>query len=102
MSEPRKRRKQRFENSAAVLGIIVVVIFLAVAVLVRGSSLKSQNREYQAVEESLDAAIQEEERKSEELQERKVYVKTKEYIIEKAREIFKLKMPDEIIVQPEN
>ncbi len=101
MSGPR-RRKQRIENRAAILGIVVVVAFLAFAVSFRGSSLRAQNREYQAIEESLDAEIQNEERKSEELEERKVYVKTKEYIIEKAREIFKLKMKDEIIVQPEN
>lgn len=96
------RRRRSLENRAAVLGIIVVVIFLAVAVSIRSSSLRSRNREYQAIEESLDAEIQSEERKSLELQERKIYVKTKEYIIEKAREIFKLKLPDEIIVQPEN
>lgn len=102
MSEPRRRRKQRFENRAAIVGIIVVVLFLAVAVSVRGSSLRQKNREYQAMEESLDTEIRAEERNSEKLREQKVYVKTKEYIIEKAREIFKLKMPDEIIVQPEN
>ncbi len=89
------------ENRAAILGIIVVVAFLAVAVTIRGSGLRAQNREYQATEESLDAAYASESLRSEELQEQKVHVKTKEYIIEKAREIFGLKMPDEVIVKPE-
>ncbi len=102
MSDIRKRKKDRFANRAAMIGIIVVVAFLAVAVNIRGMSLKQQNRAYQAQEESLDAAIKDEQDKSKELQEKKVYVKTKEYIMEKAREIFGLKMPDEIIVQPES
>ena len=36
-----------------------------------------------------------------ELEEKKVYVKTKEFTMEKAREIFGLKLPDEIIIKPD-
>ncbi|MDD6283208.1 FtsB family cell division protein [Oribacterium sp. HCP28S3_H8] len=102
MSERKKQRRGRLDNRAAMLGIIVVVLFLAIAVFFRGSTLRQQDREYQRQEESLDAAIADEQEHSRELEEKKVYVKTKEYVMEKAREIFGLKMPDEIIVRPEN
>ncbi len=102
MSESNGSGKDNIGNRAAIIGIIVVVVFLGVTLMIRGSSLKAQNRQYQAIEESLDAEYASESLRSEELQEQKVHVKTKEYIIEKAREIFGLKMPDEVIVKPKN
>ena len=49
----------------------------------------------------MDAAIADEEQHGKELEEKKVYVKTKEFTMEKAREIFGLKLPDEIIIKPD-
>lgn len=84
------------------IGILAVVASLALIVSYRSSSLRGKCRDYQQLEESLDAELKEEELRAAELSKKKDYVKTREYIIEKAREIFGLKMPDEIIVKPEN
>ncbi|HAT01724.1 MAG TPA: septum formation initiator [Oribacterium sp.] len=97
----RKRNKERSDNRIAILGITVVVIFLAIAVHIRSITLHEQDRNYALQEESLDAEIANEQHHSEELQKQKVYVKTKEYTMEKAREIFGLKLPDEVIIKPE-
>ncbi len=102
MSAKRLKKRDRTANRLAMMGIIIVVVFLAIAILMRGQKLSEQNRIYQAQEESLDQQIQEEKETSEELKQKKAYVKTKDYIIEKAREIFGLKMPDEIILRPDN
>ena len=83
----RKRNKERSDNRIAILGITVVVIFLAIAVHIRSITLHEQDRNYALQEESLDAEIANEQHHSEELQKQKVYVKTKEYTMEKAREI---------------
>ena len=99
----REQYPQKNESGTrlAIIGITIVVLFLAIAIHLRGNTLRQQEREYQIQEESLDAAIADEEQHGKELEEKKVYVKTKEYTMEKAREIFGLKLPDEIIVKPD-
>lgn len=101
MTSSRRQRKDKWANRFAIIGISVVVGFLAIAVNVRGSSLKQQDRDYEMKQESLEAAIADEERRAEELEEYKVYVKTKQYIEEVAREKLGLVKPDEIIIKPE-
>ena len=54
------------------------------------------------MEESLEEELSIEKQREKKLDDRRVYSKTKEYIMEEAREIFGLQMPDEIIVKPEN
>lgn len=102
MTRTRRRKKDRWGNRFAIIGIIVVVGFLAVAVNVRGSALKQQDRDYEMKQESLSAAIEDESRRAAELEERKVYVKTKQYIEEVAREKLGLVKRDEIVVKPQN
>ena len=97
----RNRNKDTATNRLAIIGITIVVLFMAIAIHMRSITLKEQDRNYQMQEESLQADIDEQKRLSEELEQKKVYVKTKEYTMEKAREIFGLKMPDEIIIKPE-
>ena len=98
----KRKSKNTWANRLAVIGITIVVGFLAIAVHIRSTELHTKMRDYQAEEESLDAAIADENQYHKELEEKKVYVKTKEFTIERAREIYGLKMPDEIIVRPEN
>lgn len=97
----RKRNKERTRNRKFIIGITIVVICLAIGVHVRSNTLREQERNYALQEESLDAEIAEEQLHSEELQKKKVYVKTKEYTMEVARKIFNLKLPDEVIIKPE-
>ncbi len=97
----RNRNKDTATNRMAIIGITIVVLFMAIAIHMRSVTLKEQDRNYQLQEESLAADIEEQKRLSEELEQKKVYVKTKEFTMEKAREIFGLKMPDEIIIKPE-
>ncbi len=101
MKRRQRPRKNLSSNRLAIIGITIVVLFLAIAINIRGKTLRQQERDYQAQEESLDVAIADEEQHGKELEEKKVYVKTKEFTMEKAREIFGLKMPDEIIIKPD-
>ena len=101
MKRRQRPRKNLSSNRLAIIGITIVVLFLAIAINIRGKTLRQQVRDYQAQEESLDAAIANEEQHGKELEEKKVYVKTKEFTMEKAREIFGLKLPDEIIIKPD-
>ena len=79
-----------------------MVALLAIVIFVRGNTLQEQNKNYLAMEESLEEELNKEKQREKKLDEERVYSKTKEYIMEEAREIFGLQMPDEIIVKPEN
>ena len=82
--------------------LVLVVALLAIVIFVRGNTLQKQNKNYLAMEESLEDELSKEELREKKLEDRRVYSKTKEYVMEEAREIFGLQMPDEIIVKPEN
>ena len=84
------------------MGLVLVVALLAIVIFVRGNTLQKQNKNYLAMEESLEDELSKEELREKKLEDRRVYSKTKEYIMEEAREIFGLQMPDEIIVKPES
>ena len=79
-----------------------VVTLLAIVFFVRGNTLRQQNNNYLAMEENLEEELYKEKQREKKLEDERVYSKTKEYIMEEAREIFGLQMPDEIIVKPEN
>lgn len=79
-----------------------VVTLLAIVFFVRGNTLRQQNNNYLAMEENLEEELNKETQREKKLEDERVYSKTKEYIMEEAREIFGLQMPDEIIVKPEN
>ena len=91
-----------FGNGVTILGLVLVVALLAIVIFVRGNTLQEQNKNYLAMEESLEEELNKEKQREKKLDEERVYSKTKEYIMEEAREIFGLQMPDEIIVKPEN
>ena len=79
-----------------------VVTLLAIVIFGRGNTVQQQNNKYLAMEENLEEELNKEKQREKKLEDERVYSKTKEYIMEEAREIFGLQMPDEIIVKPEN
>ena len=84
------------------MGLVLVVALLAIVIFVRGNTLEKQNKNYLAMEESLEEELSIEKQREKKLDDRRVYSKTKEYVMEEAREIFGLQMTNEIIVKPEN
>lgn len=84
------------------MGITLVVLSLAVVVHIKGSSLKSINREYEIRLENLNAVKEDEEQRATDLEEERKHVQTKEYIKEVAKEKLGLVDPDEILLKPSN
>lgn len=84
----------------ALIGITFVVFSLAVIVTIKGSSLKEKDLEYQIRQENLDARVKAEEARKEELEEYRIYVQTKQYIEEVAKQKLGLVNPDEILLKP--
>lgn len=96
----RRRRKEKWGNRMALIGITFVVLSLAFVVTVKGSSLQDKDLAYQIREENLEAQKAEEEKRAQELEEYKVYVQTKQYIEKVAKEKLGLVNPDEILLKP--
>ena len=62
--------------------------------------MKKKDLEYQAREEALMAQVAKEENRSKELEEYRIYVQTKQYIEEVAKQKLGLVKPDEILLKP--
>lgn len=96
----RRIKKDKWANRMAIMGITLVVMCLAVAINIKGADLKQSDLDYKVREENLDAQVKAEEKRTEELKEYKIYVKTKQYAEEVAKEKLGLVNPDEILLKP--
>lgn len=96
----RKKMKDRWGNRLAIIGITLVVGSLAVVVNLKSISMRKRDLEYQAREEALLSQVEKEESRSSELEEYRVYVQTKQYIEEVAKQKLGLVKPDEILLKP--
>ena len=96
----RRKRKERWGNRLAIIGITVVVLSLALVVNIKNTSMEKKVMEYQAKEESLIRQVENEQKRAAELEERRVYVQTKQYIEEVAKQKLGLVKADEILLKP--
>lgn len=96
----RRRRKGHWENRLAIIGITLVVFSLGVVVNVKSASMKKKDLEYQVREEALEQQKEEELRRADELEEYRLYVQTKQYVEEVAKQKLGLVKPDEILLKP--
>lgn len=96
----RRLRRDKWANRMAIMGITLVVMCLAVAINIKGADLKQSDLDYGIREENLEAQLGDEEKRTEELKEYKIYVKTKQYAEEVAKEKLGLVNPDEILLKP--
>ena len=96
----KKHKKDRLGNRMTIIGITLVVSSLGVVVNVRGASMKKRDLEYQEREILLQRQYDEEVSRAEKLKEYEVYVQTKQYIEEVAKQKLGLVKPDEILLKP--
>ena len=96
----RRKKKDRWGNRLAIIGITAVVVSLGVVVNLKSASMRKKELEYQAREETLIKQVEQEKSRAAELEEYRVYVQTKQYIEEVAKQKLGLVMPDEILLKP--
>lgn len=96
------RRRRNFRKHLGSLAILGVLILLIGTVSVMTHQLKVQNANKQAKIQELQAAIEEEEQRAEEIEEYGKYVQTKKYVEEIAKERLGLVYEDEIIFKAED
>ena len=84
------------------IGFYVIAVAVLIICAVVSYSRYSLDREYEALQEQktkLELAIAEEETRSEEIEEYSVYVKTKKFIEDVARNVLGLTSPDDILIK---
>lgn len=80
--------------------VTLVVVAMLCVLSVKMSALRERDETYAAKESALVQQLEAEKERSMELEERRVYVQTKQYIEEMARERWGLVNPGEIIFEP--
>lgn len=100
MGKSRRKRKDKWGNRMALIGITFVVLSLAVTVTIKGVTLREEGQDYGQRLENLQTQVAKEEARAKELEEYRVYVQTKQYIEEVAKQKLGLVNPDEILLKP--
>ena len=100
MAAGRKGKKRK--NRLGVLAIGTVALILMAVLGVQTYEMKQKDRAYEERQKQLEGQIAEEEKRGEELSEQEIYITTKQYIEQMAREKFGLVMPDDIILKGED
>ena len=98
--ETKRKRTEKNTNRLAIIAITVVVVCLALFLGFRAADLRAKKQQYQEREQSLVEQVEDEKERAVQLEERRKYVKTKQYIEEIAKEKLGLTNPDEILLRP--
>lgn len=96
----KRRRKENRGNKLGVLAISVVALLLLCALFVQTAQLKEKEAVYLQQKEDLQAQLDAEEDRTEELEQYRIYVQTKEFIENMARQKLGLVNKDEILLKP--
>ncbi len=80
--------------------VISVVLIFALVLGTRIIALKAKERQYIEKEQAILARVAEEEERARTLEEYRVYVQTKQYVEQVAKDKLGLVNPDEILLKP--
>ena len=97
IKDRRAIRKRR--TNLSVVALVVLVLCCVIAYQKIG--LKTQEKKYAARLEELEKEKAAEEKRTEEIEDYKVYVQSKQYIEQEARDKLGLTYPDEIVFEAE-
>jgi len=84
------------------IGLYIIALTVLIICAVVSYSRYSLDRRYEALQQqkaSLEQSIAEEEERSKEIEEYSVYVKTKKFIEDVARDVLGLTAPDDVVIR---
>lgn len=97
----RERRKRKQSNRRHLILALVLVVMVGGLISFRVMDMEKQNRQYAAKQEELQKKIEEEDERTQELNEYREYTKTKEFAEKVAKEKFGLLYDNELKFKPE-
>ena len=92
------KRKKSNKLSVFLIGFLMMIFFGIMVIQIR--DMKTQQHKLKLQESQLKDNLATQQQRSKDLEEQKVYVQTKQYVEEKAKQ-FGYVYPDEIILKPE-
>lgn len=102
MSKGKRRQKKNKGRLWFPMILVMIVGIVAFSTGIKSRDLKTQEQAYIEREAELEKLINDEEDRTKELEDRKKYVGTKQYIEEVARERLGLIDPDEVRIEANN
>lgn len=102
LERERRRKQQRRQRRIGVIVCVALVVLVVCAVLYGNKSLATKNDEYKVQIEELNRQIEEQQTRSDELEEYRKYVQTKKFVEKIAKDKFGMLYPDEMILKPTN
>ena len=93
------RKSGSKKNGLKIIAVAVLVLFGVITY--SGIELQAEKRALEKRKSELEAALQTEQERSEELEDQRAYMQTVRYIEEIARKVLGLVYPDETILRPE-
>ena len=88
------------QSKLGLLIVFLVVLTVIIACGVRSVSLRKQSRELAITESQIEAQLEAEKIRTEDLVEKEKYMKTKKYIEDEAKNKLGLVNKDEIVIKP--
>ncbi|MBO4863796.1 MAG: septum formation initiator [Eubacterium sp.] len=98
----RIRRQSNRQSRAFLIMVLMVVLTVIVACGVKSYSLHRQSRELAITESQLEAQLKTEMLRTEDLENREKYMKTKKYIEDEAKNKLGLVNKDEYLIKPKD
>ena len=95
----RTGRKKKNEGRLGIVGICAVVIAFGVIMFIKTKETEEEAADLSKKQQQLEQQLEDEEKRAEQLEERKIYVRTKKYVEEVAKSLG-LVYPDELIYRP--
>lgn len=95
------RRKKYRPNIAVMIVMTIITVGVVYACVLRTSALEQRLGTYEDKISALNLQIEEASAATEKLEEQRVYMQTRQYIEEMAKNILGLVEPDELLVKPE-
>lgn len=98
MRKKARKTKGNRKNGLKIIAVAVLVLFAVITY--SGTLLQKEKRSLETRKKELEAQLQTEQERSEELEEQRAYMQTVRYIEEIARKVLGLVYPDETILRP--
>ncbi len=102
MNRKRQARKMKQNQISGLVLITLIIAVLAIMLSFRYADLREKQEGYAGQQAYLENLIKEEEERAEALAAQKIFVQTKQYIEQVAREKLNLVYPDEILFREDN
>lgn len=97
----KKKEKRSLQNRIAMLGITFVVGILFITMMARSLALEEQIADYKEQIKTLDARLEEEKERTQEIEDMSDYMKTDEYVESVARDKLGLVKENEYVFKEE-